>query len=215
MKRMMAAVVALFALSQAVPVPAEDTFSFQLSGGGVYNFRMPMTIRQDGQETIRHTAGFDTKPFDTPAYWAIRAGWWRGDAAWEAELVHHKLYLNNNPPEIQHFSVSHGFNLLTVNRAWRHPWFIWRIGLGVVISHPESTVRGAEFDQQGGIADGYYLSGPTGQLSLEKRIPLWKGLFASLEGKLTVSWARVPIQNGDADILNTALHGLIGLGYEF
>ena len=215
MERMMAVIGVVFFLVQAVPAPAEETFSLQLSGGGAVNLRTPMVTRQDGQETIRDTAGFDTKPFDTPAYWALRAGWWKEGRGWEAELVHHKLYLNNNPPEIQHFSVSHGFNLLTVNHAWRHPWFIWRVGLGVVITHPESTVRGAEFDQSGGIADGYYLSGPTGQISVEKRFTIGKGFFLSLEGKLTASWARIPIKNGDADLLNTALHGLIGLGYDF
>lgn len=194
---------------------AADMLSLQASGGAAYNFRLPLVIRQDGQDTIRFNADYDTKPFETPIYYSVRAGWWRDDAAWELELVHHKLTLTNNPAEVEYFSVTHGFNLLTVNRAWKTPWFIWRIGAGVVITHPESTIRGKTFDQTGGIADGYYLSGPTAQIALEKRFYLYKGLYASLEGKYTLSWAHVPVSDGKADLWNSALHGLFGLGIEF
>ena len=77
------------------------------------------------------------------------------------------------------------------------------------------VIRGRTFDQRGGIADGYYLSGPTAQVSLEKRFYLYKGLYASIEGKYTLSWARVPVSDGKADLWNSALHGLFGVGFEF
>jgi hypothetical protein len=105
--------------------------------------------------------------------------------------------------------------LLTMNRAWRSPSFIWRLGAGVVIAHPESTVRGKTFEQNGGIADGYYLAGPTAQIALEKRFSLYRGLFVSMEAKYSLSLARVPINDGSADVWNSAVHGLIGLGWDF
>jgi hypothetical protein len=206
----------LIVLSAIASPPVQaDTFSVQLFGGTAYNFRTPLVIRQDGQDTIRVNADYDTKAFDPPMYYAVRLGWWKEDRAWEVEMVHHKLTLQNGPPEVEHFSVTHGYNLLTVNRAWKKEWFIWRLGAGVIITHPESDIRGSEFEQNGGIFDGYYISGPTVQIAVEKRISLWKGLFASLEGKFTASWARVPVKEGSADVPNAAVHGLLGLGYEF
>jgi len=192
-----------------------DTFSAQLFGGAAYNLRLPLVIRQDGEDNLRVNADYDTKPFETPVYYSVRLGWWSDHRAWELEMIHHKLTLTNNPSEVEHFSITHGFNLLTVNRAWRNPWFIWRVGAGVVITHPESTIRGRTFEQSGGIADGYYLSGPTAQIAAEKRFYMYKGFFASVEGKWTLSWVHVPVQDGSADLWNSALHGLIGVGIDF
>ncbi len=35
------------------------------------------------------------------------------------ELLHHRLFLRNPPSEVQSFSISHGFNPLTVGRRDR------------------------------------------------------------------------------------------------
>jgi hypothetical protein len=192
-----------------------DNITAQVFGGAAYNFRLPLVIRQNGEDNIRLNAEYDSKSFETPMYYAARLGWWRDNRAWELELVHHKLTLKNNPPEVDYFSITHGFNLLTLNRAWKEPWFIWRLGVGIVITHPESTIRGRTFEQDGGIADGYYISGPTAQVAVEKRFYIYKGLFASIEGKYTLSWAHVPIKDGSAELWNSAVHGLLGLGYDF
>ncbi|MDP4126721.1 MAG: hypothetical protein Q8912_07250, partial [Bacillota bacterium] len=181
-----------------------DTQTVQLFGGAAYNFRLPTVIRQEGADNVRFNADYDTKPFESPMYYSARLAWWRDNSAWELELVHHKLTLVNNPSEVEYFSITHGFNLLTVNRAWKKQYFIWRLGAGVVITHPESTVRGRTFDQNGGIVDGYFISGPTAQIAIEKRFYLYKGLFASIEGKYTLSWAHVPIADGSADVWNSA-----------
>jgi len=212
--RLILCLIGILCFTGVTPVHA-DTFDIQLFGGAAYSFRTPLVIRQDGQDTIRQNAKYDENAFDPPMYYAVRLGWWRGDGAWELEMVHHKLTLTNGPPEVEHFSITHGYNLLTVNRAWKQDWFIWRLGAGVVVSHPESTIRGMEFDQNGGLFDGYYVSGPTGQIAVEKRFALGRGLFASVEGKFTLSWAHVPVANGSADVPNAAVRGLLGLGYEF
>jgi hypothetical protein len=215
MKSILAMTIIGILLFCTIPQVLADTFTVQVFGGAAYNFRMPLVIRQDGEDNIRLNADYDSKSFETPIYYSVRLGWWKDDRAWEVEMVHHKLTLDNNPSEVEHFSITHGFNLLTLNRAWRNPWFIWRLGGGVVITHPESSIRGKEFNQEGGIVDGYYISGPTAQIAAEKRFYLWKGFFASIEGKFTLSWAHVPVQDGSADVWNSAVHGLIGLGYDF
>jgi len=203
-------------LFMILPFPAKgEEITIQFFGGFAYNFSLPLVIRQEGKDNIRLSADYDTKPFDTPIYWSLRAGKWGEKDGWEIELLHHKLYLKNNPPEVEHFTVTHGFNLLTLNRAWKRANFIWRAGAGVVVAHPESAVRGKTFSQEGGLFEGYYLAGPTLQVAVEKRFPLFKSFFLCLEGKYTLSWAHIPVEEGKADLWNSAIHGLIGLGYNF
>ncbi len=214
-KRMLLA--AAFALAVPAARAAEATWCFQAFGGDFWSVPAPLTIRQDGQPDIKiNDAEYETKSFQKPPYYSVRVGRWQDERAWEVELVHPKLYLEDPPPEVQEFSVSHGYNFLTLNRAWKERWFIWRLGLGAVITHPESTVRGKHWEEDGGllIDDGYYLSGPVGQAAIERRFYLYKGLFASLEAKGTVSWAHFPIEDGHAELWNFALHGLFGLGLD-
>jgi hypothetical protein len=187
--------------------------------GTAYNFPTPLTIRQEGEPDVRLSARYRTKPWQDSPYYAYRFGYTDRDGrAWEAELVHHKLYLEENlPPEVQRFEVTHGYNLVTVNRAMVHEsGTMLRIGVGAVIGHPEATVRGKPTTGRGGFFDrGYFLSGPTLQLALGRRFPDPHGFFVSAEGKLTASWARLPIRDGTAVTPNVALHGLLGVGYAY
>jgi len=45
------------------------------------------------------------------------------------------------------------------------------------------------------------------------RIGRREGPFLPLEGMGTVSWVRVPVADGDADLAVAGLHGLMGVGY--
>jgi hypothetical protein len=56
--------------------------------------------------------------------------------------LNRKILLRNESDEVEHFSVSHGFYLLTLNRSIRYRGIILRAGAGVVLSHPESRVWG-------------------------------------------------------------------------
>jgi hypothetical protein len=196
----------------AAPRPA---WVFQAATGSAYQLHSRLVIEQDGQEDLDFNAEYATHPFTSGApYYSFRLGRWKGTEAWELETHHHLVTLDNNPPEVGSFSLTHGYNLNTVNRAWLARGLVWRLGAGIVITHPESVVRGERYTGQG-FAQGFSLSGVCGQAGLEKRLPLWKGAFLSLEGKFTAAWARVPIENGHATVPNYALHGLVGLGYTF
>lgn len=188
---------------------------FQAATGTAHQFRSRLVIEQDGEEDLDFSAGYATRPFVSGApYYAMRLGRWEGGAAWEFETHHHLVTLVDGPPEVGSFSLTHGYNMNTVNRAWLAAGFVWRLGAGIVITHPESVVRGKKFTGTG-FAEGFYLSGVCGQAALEKRLPLWGKLFLSLEGKVTAAWARVPVEDGSATVPNYALHGLAGLGYTF
>lgn len=197
-----------------IPTGVQAAWTFEVFGGSAWNISTPLSIHQYGEERINLDAKYNTKPFRGSPYYAWRIAKWNQERAWELELVHHKLYLANEPPEVQHFEISHGYNLVTINRAWMHRTFITRLGAGIVIAHPETTIRGKQLPFGDGL-DGFYLAGPTIQAAIGKRFSIWGGLFATLEGKLTVSYAVIPIQDGNAHVPNVALHGLFGLGYKF
>jgi hypothetical protein len=196
---------------------AYATWSIEGATGGVYNFPISLHIDQHPFPAIDLKAHYETRPLTPPPYYLIRLGRWQNCKAWELEFIHHKLYLQNNPPFVKQFTITNGYNLVTINRAWStRNHVIFRLGLGAVITHPESTIHGLKFHEKGGTLnnDGYYLSGPTGMVSVGKRWYLFRSLFVQFEGKLTASYARVRVAQGNADAPNVALHGLLGLGID-
>jgi len=198
-----------------VPGTSHAQWVLQFGSGSAYNFTTPLEIRQDGESDINISARYDTKAFSTFAwYYDLRIARWNNNHAWEFETHHHKLHLDNRPDEVQSFVISHGYNLYTLNSAWLLHKFIYRLGLGVVITHPETSIRGKELSDKDGFY-GFYLSGVTAQASLEKRFSVTKKVFVYLETKLTASYATVPVKDGDASVPNAAIHGLFGTGYEF
>lgn len=107
--------------------------------GGAVNIPTLLSVVQDGQPDISLTARYSSKPFETPLHYSLRFGIPRAGHAWELELIHQKLFLDNRPDEIQRFSVSHGYNVLTVNHAWQGNPVTYRLGAGVVIAHEEAA----------------------------------------------------------------------------
>ena len=212
--RLAALFVTLLAIAR--DARAQTTWSVQLFGGSAYSFHTPLTIHQTGEPDIHLTAHYSTRPWSGARYYAYRFGRWDPSGAWELEMVHHKVYLDNPPPEVQHFEVSHGYNLVYVNHAIRRYDFIFRLGAGVVIARPESVIRNLRRSEDRGLFHaGYYFTGPSGQLAVERRFRLWRGLFASAEGKLSAARARMSVPGGQATVPNVALHGLLGVGYSF
>lgn len=206
--------VAVLSFLLPFPLAAEDGWVFQGSVGVVENLETSLTIHQSGSPDLDVDADYETRPFESPLYYMLRAGRWSGRAGWEVELVHLKLFLRNPPPEVHDFSISHGYNLLTVNRAWETRRLILRTGAGAVVAHPENTVRGRTLDpSETNLSGGYHLAGPVLQLAAEKRFALGERWFVGLEGKVSGARAEVPVAGGDADVPNVALHGLVGIGW--
>lgn len=134
----------------------------------------------------------------------------------ELEVVHHKLYLRDAPSEVQHFEVTHGYNLILLNRVAHAGRWAARVGVGAVVAHPENDVRGRRLDSdRGGLGGGYYLSGIAGQAAGSHRVPIGRGFALVGERRLTAAYARVPIEGGCAAVPNVAVHGLIGIGYSW
>lgn len=184
-------------------------------GGSAYNFKTPLIIQQVEHEDIRLKAEYATRPFATPPYYDLQIVRWNQTKGWGLKITHHKLYLKNNPPEVQRFTITDGYNLLTLTRQWEISGFIYHIGGGAVLTHPESVIRGHHFSETEGLLhSGYHLSGPVAEAAIEKRIDLSRKWLLSLEGRITGSYVKVPIAKGHARTSNVALHALAGIGYK-
>ena len=218
------------ALASCAPVIAQNditegrsqtvSWSFELHGGLPYNIPAPLAVKQNNHETLHMRAEYRSEPFRAPFYWVWRIARQKNDKSWEIEAIHHKLFLNNPPPEIQYFSITHGYNVFTVNRSYnktineKHPVII-RLGAGVVLSHPENNIRGAELDQGGGISGtGYYISGPVLNVSAARRFYLLSWLFMNAELKFYPSFSRVPVAEGYASAWSLPVAFIIGFGFE-
>jgi hypothetical protein len=199
-------------LGWLLPASASASWSLEVGTGSSYSFFSPLVIRQTGFPDIRLDGKFNTEAFTEVPYYDVRLA--RGD--WELELVHHKLYLQNPPPEVQSFEITHGFNFITANHRWSLLGFDLRAGAGMVLAHPQTTIRDSVFDEHSGIFGlGFFVSGVSAQAGLGWRYRLTPSLDAGTEVKLTAAAARVPIADGSVDIANFAVHGLVSLRYQF
>jgi hypothetical protein len=196
--------------------PARADWRGLAAAGTAASFHTPLSIRQDGFPELQVTADYANRPFDSAPYFMLRLEWHRERSAWELQHLHHKIYLENRPPEVERFDVTHGYNLFTLAHAWPVGDFRLRAGAGVVIAHPESTVRGRRFGPKEGIFGlDQYLTGPALILGASREWRLGSRVFVSPELQLSAARARVPIQDGDASAPNVAVHFLIGLGWRF
>lgn len=196
-----------------VPTPARAQVVSEFFLGTAFNVPTTLTVNQRGLPPIEFTAHYEVRPLDARAYYAYRLGLWNSDRAWIVELLHHKIYLENPQGGVEHFEVTHGYNLITLNRGWRRGDNTLLFGGGVVVARPHSTIRGQKFPDDD--VAGYSLSGVTIQAAASRRFDLTRRIFASVEGKITTSWARVPVFDGNATVPNSAFHVLAGMGVKF
>lgn len=209
-------VVALLAIAWAAPADAAE-WRAELFGGAAHSFESRLRVRQDGFAPIELDARWDGRSVEAPIYYAWRLSRFGDRAGWALQLVHLKAHLANPTPEVERFAVSHGYNLMTIERGWERGGFALWAGAGVVVAHPESTVRGRTRDEARGgpFGGGYFVTGPALGLGMGRALRLGDHWRLALEGRVSVAWARVPIAGGRASVPNRALHALAGIGYAF
>lgn len=206
----------LIIFMEADEAAAQRRLNFEFYTGLPYNIPLPLTISQEDEADLNLTAKFNSEPFNIPIFWVWRISLWNGGTAWELEAVHHKLFLANNPPEVQEFSISHGLNLITINRGWNFSALIFRIGAGIALAHPETTVRNRTLPEDGGIFHwGYYLTGPALLLSAGKNFRLSDYFYVTCEARINSAYAYIPIKNGSARLYNVSLQLILGAGTSF
>jgi hypothetical protein len=201
---------------QAQPPCSGQSLTVEVSTGSAWNLPLPLVVHLREGRT-RMLARYSTRPFTDAPYYSYRVGRARAEGRGvEAEMLHHKLYLDNPAPPVEHFEVTHGYNLPTVNVVGPGQGWQLRIGLGIVVAHPEGRIAGQEVGRlRTVLGGGYHLAGLTTQLAAGRRYPLGRGrlaLTATPETKLTASWARIHFDHGSVLVPNVALHMLGGLG---
>jgi hypothetical protein len=184
--------------------------------GTAWNLPVPLRVELPDQ-SARQTARYSTRPLEFPLYYGVRIGrtspLGRG---FDVELLHHKLYLENPSPPLERFEVTHGYNLVMLNAVGPARGWAWRVGLGVVIAHPEGVVAGRNISGlRTRLGGGYHVAGVATQLAMGRRYALGRGRSAMTlgpEAKLTASWAHIGLRPGHLEVPNVAVHVLGGLG---
>lgn len=216
MKRSSLQIVSIIFLFATEKSDGFQKWRVEFCTGAPTNVSLPLTVRQRGEPDLRLIARYDSNPSTVPIYWMWRISHWTDSSGLEFEAIHHKIFLANIPPEITFFAVSHGLNLLTLNRAWRMSRYIVRAGIGIGLVHPENTVRGKKLGEDGGILGwGYYVTAPSFLCSVGKETILSDSYFVTTEAIVAGSFSRIDVVDGSADVYNLAVHVVIGLGYSF
>ncbi len=175
---------------------------------------VPLWVMQENFRTINTWANYESAPLKLPPYYSARPGFENDQRGWELEINHLKVYLKNKPSEIDRFSISHGYNQLTVNFLNKDGRFNSKTGFDVVAAHPENSVRGKKLDKNGGFfKNGYYIAGPVVQYGVFKEISVTKYFYLLGEIPVSAAYARVPVVNGKAHAPVVALHLQIGPGF--
>lgn len=202
-------------LGVAVATAGESGIRMELALGGARSLASTLRLEQGGT-FIHREAEWSTRSFEAPLYYALRLARMDDSGGWALRFVHHKVHLESPPPEIERFSVSHGYNLLTLERAFPLSGFEVWAGAGFVIAHPETSVRGGTQSQAGGaFSGGYQLTGPTGAIGVARRLELGRRLALVPELRFTLSRAHVSIAGGQASVPNAAFHLTLGLEARF
>jgi hypothetical protein len=188
----------------------------ELFTGSAWNLPLPLVVHLPEGRTVL-AARYSTRPFADAPYYSYRVGRRRPDGAgMEVALLHHKLYLDNPAPPVERFEMTHGYNLPTVDVVGPGQGWQLRIGVGLVVAHPEGRIAGQQISgPRTVLGGGYHVAGITTQLAGGRRYALGRGqtaLTAAPEAKLTASWARIRFDRGSVLAPNVALHVLGGLG---
>jgi hypothetical protein len=190
--------------------PASAEWRLEGHVGSAWSVPSTLKLRQEGRPELRLDGHWETRPLRASPYYAYRIAWWRGDAGWELQELHHKIYLRDTTPDVELFEVTHGYNLVSLARAWRRRQWSARLGAGVVLARPHSRVRDLDGPDQGGLFEAYFLTGPALHAGIGARLGDAVTLLPEL--RVTLARAHMPIAGGEADVPNVAVHFQVGLG---
>lgn len=198
------------------PAAARAQTTLEAYLGTSYSLPLPVSISQAGFPDLDFTAHFHTDPWENTWYYQFRLGLWKGDRAWLIEVLHHKLYLDDDdphPPEVRRFDITNGWTMFSLSRGWRFHQTTLEAGGGFTVVYPITDIRGRR-NGNNGLA-GYSLSGVNLIGTINQRFPLGKRLFFAAESRASVSYARVPVNGGHASVPNAAIHFHVGAGVLF
>lgn len=180
--------------------------------GSAYNAPTPLTIRQEGYPTLRHTARYDTRPLGPYApYYAGRVTFWRGQSGWELEVIHHRLFLHNTTPDIERFEIHYGYSYLLVGRAWRTHGVELHANGGIVLTNPANVVRGIPMNTaDADLRAGYDVTGVGASFGVSRAFHIAGRLSLVATAAIVAGTVSVPVAHGTARVPNLGLHAQFG-----
>ena len=85
------------------PAVADDAhWAFDVLIGDAYNFDSRTRVRHVSVGRVSIDGEFETRGLEGPLHYAWRVARWEDDKAWELQLLHHKLYLQDPPTQSTH-----------------------------------------------------------------------------------------------------------------
>ena len=207
-----AAALACLIASSSAAAAQQAEWSVELLIGDAFNPTSRTQIHHAQTSPAPFGGDYETRGLEGPMHYAWRATRWYENRGWELQLLHHKLYLRNRPPGVEALAISHGFNIVTLGRAYaRDPWR-FRLGLGPVIAHPEARIGGISY------GSGYELAGAAALGSVGATFELTPRWSIAGEIAATFGYADVHPDGEPAlrfSVRNPAIHAQFGIGYRF
>jgi hypothetical protein len=211
--RLSSAVLAALGLTTQQSANADDaSWSVEALIGDAYNLDSRTSVVHPSLGTVSLDGEYETRGFEGPVHYAWRVARWKEGRAWELQLLHHKLYLQDPPAGIDALSVSHGFNIVTLNRAFDYAGWRPRVGIGPVITHVEATIAGSTYDGP------YELAGAAVLVGLGKTVAITSGFYVLGEVSATFGYVEANPSGApelELNIRNPAVHAQLGAGYRF
>jgi hypothetical protein len=207
--------LAVTLLALLVPRHAEAQWRIDAWLGDAWSAPTNVTFVQAGEPDISATGHWSTQPFAPTWYYGGRISSWKGNSGWGFEYLHHKIYMDNPPPQVEFFRVTNGVNLFLPERLWRRHGWEFNVGAGPVMVVPVSKVRGLEYDNANGIFDSRYeFGGGAIAAGISRRLRLLPFTFGEVAIQGSAAYVRGRIVNGHATTMNYALHIQYGLSVQ-
>jgi lipid A oxidase len=229
-----ASIVGLVAFSSAqaadmAPIEAPMEAAVALESTGGYEFSV-----YGGYQTAPHsdvelsggpdfTAGWEGNSFSMPIYWGVRGTYWfdggrLSNLGISLDFTHAKVYADDETlaeTGWDHFEMTDGINLLTVNALYRFPIegsrFTPYVGAGVGINVPHIEVT-----RPSGTTSEYQFGGATLQAQAGVKYDITDRWAAFVEYKGNYSFVDVDIDSGDSlktEIFTNAVN--VGISFKF
>lgn len=210
--------ILVFALICSPAFTSDVRWGIDIQTGSASNLSLPLSLEQ-GTYKKSITADYSTRPWGPGAapYYNIRFRRYSESSFWSFELLHHKLFLDNKPPEVQEFRLTFGYNLLPISWGTRFyfDWLRAYVGAGPIVAHPINTVNGKTLPNEPKLwptGERYSLIGFGIQSGLEAYYELNSTFYVNADLRLSASKSRVPLVDGKASLNQASLHYQAGLG---
>lgn len=192
--------------------------NINLNFGSAYNLPTYLKIHQEAfGDIVIPWARYSTRGFQSPVYWDYKLELELKNHVYGLRSTHHKLHLINTTPEIAHFNISHGYNLVMAYYGWKKKYVDLLVGMGIAFSHPEGIINNQLVALEEGIplyGGVYRLTAPNFEIEARKKVYLYKRLFFNAGVRFVAGYTKPKINDGYVETYPLNLHFAAGMGVD-